>query len=372
MIDFLEIKDKDRVTVGIIDTANSVIWHKKYYDVGDFEVYIQAAPKNVELLQPGNYVLRQNDDEVGIIEKIEFNFSVQNGYMLTASGRFAKSILNRRLIYSLSGTVNTPTILSGNVETAVRQVVSDNIISCSFDNRRNIPILALGELKGYTDVILGENGEPAQKQVSYQNLMEYTDSVLKEYKMSANLIYDDMTKKFLYTVNKGADRTSGEAPVIFSVDFDNLLSSNYQYNEQPYKNAALIGGAGQDLERFYSLLTENKSGLELREIFVDASGVNRKYREEGDTEDRTYTDAEYSSMLAQKGQEKLDAQIKQILFDGKINVSFGVWVLNRDYFLGDLVTIQDNVINQYANVRIVETTEVQDANGYTVDVVFGE
>ncbi|MBR3321952.1 MAG: hypothetical protein IKG04_08640, partial [Exiguobacterium sp.] len=42
-----------------------------------------------------------------------------------------------------------------------------------------------------------------------------------------------------------------------------------------------------------------------------------------------------------------------------------------DYGLGDIITVQDNYIGKYINTRITEATEVQDENGYRIDVVFG-
>ena len=461
MIDFLEIRNAERVVIGIIDTASSIIWHSVYYGVGDFEIYIKATNQTMSLLQKGNYVTRQNNDEVGIIETINIVFTVQDGYMITASGRFAKSILDRRIIYKLSGTQNTPTILSGNVEIAVRQLVRDNAIDCSFDSRRNIPILGLAALKNLTPVIVDENGNAAQKQVSYQNLLEYTDGVLQEYGLSANVIYNDSNKKLLYAVNQGADRstdnTDGNEPIVFSIEYDNLNSSNYLYDEKPLKNAALIGGAGEGLERFYSLLTGGKNGLQLREMFVDARSQNKEIRaselqaaypsgtfdgysfivddvsiaelvfdltreyslstlqskfptgEVYDTyfmvsgvayaiavygKDSTYTltkrgykamldvdgtdgtyiytTEKYTEILNQQGQSSLKDNIINETFKGEINVSFGVWIFGVDYFLGDIVTVQDNFINKYVNTRITEATEVQDQNGYAVDVVFGD
>lgn len=375
MIDFVEIKNADRETIGIIDTAKSIIWHSLYNGVGDFEIYIQATAQNISLLQVGYYVTRQNNDEIGIIDAVYITFTIQDGYMLTATGRFAKSLLERRLIYKLSDTVNTPTILRGNVEIAVRQLVQDNAINCTFDSRRNIPVLGLAALKGFPYIIVDSDGDPAQKQVSYQNLLEYTDGVLYEYGLSAKVIFNSGNKKLLYSVYEGADRftgnTAGNEAIVFSVDYDNLNSSEYLYNVQPYKNAALIGGAGEGLERFYTLLTSGASGLTLREMFVNASAVNRKYKDEHD-EEQTYTNAEYRAMLNQKGQEQLQQHIITETFTGEINATFGLWQYGRDYFLGDIVTVQDNKIGKYVNVRITEATEVQDENGYTVNIVFGE
>lgn len=376
MIDYVEIKNADRVTIGIIDTANSVIWRSVYYGVGDFEIYAQANEHNLTLLKKGYFVTRPNNDEVGIIEEIQVTYNYQDGYMITAIGRFAKILLDRRIIYKLSGNTNTPTILSGKVEVAVRRTVLDNAIDCTYDSRRNIPILGLASLNNLAPVIVDENGNATRKQVSYKNLMTYTDSVLQEYGMSAKVIYNDSNKKLLYSVFMGTDHSTdnqdGNEEIIFSIDYDNLNSSTYDLNDVNYRNAALIGGEGEGLDRFYSLLRGNYSGLQLREIFVDASSVNRTYKEDGSYEEQTYTDAEYTAMLNQQGNVELQKHLVNETFTGEINATFGRWQYGRDYSLGDIVTVQDNKLGKYINSRITEVTEVQDENGYTVDVVFGE
>lgn len=368
MIDILEIRNSNRDIIGLLDTASSVIWHSVYYGVGDFEIYAIASGRNRELLQDGRYVTRQNNDEVGIIEHIEINFTAENGYMIIARGQFAKALLDRRIIYNLDGSTNTPTILNGNVELAIRQLVQDNAINCSFDSRRNISLLGLADIKSYPATIADE------KQVSYQNLLQYSDDVLKEYGMSANVLFSDSDSKFLYNIFKGADRSSNNTdnnePIVFSVDFENLNSLNYVYDKSTLRNAALIGGEGEGIDRFYALLTEGISGLNLREVFVDASSLNRKYKD-GDSE-ITYPDAVYRKMLAQEGGRKLKDMIATEEFSGRINVSSSQYVYGEDYKLGDIVTVQDNYIGKYANVRISEVTEVQDETGYHIEIIFGE
>lgn len=164
---------------------------------------------------------------------------MQDGFMIVASGRFAKSILDRRQIYQLSGTSNTATILRGNVETNIRSLVSNNAINCPFDARRNISILRLGALANIPAIIVDENGNPAQKQVSYQNLLEYSDEVLEEYGMAARVGLNDDTKNLEYIVYTGSDRSasneSGNEPVIFSAEFDNLTASEYMFDITPKK-----------------------------------------------------------------------------------------------------------------------------------------
>lgn len=373
-IEYIEICNREqRELIGIIDAAKSIIWHSVYFGVGDFEIYAIASERHLSLLQIGNYVTRPDDIEVGVIESVQITNNAQDGLMIVASGRFAKSILDRRHIYQLSSHTNTATILQGNVEQNIRNLVSANAINCTFDTRRNMPILKLGDLANIPKIIVDEQGQPTQKQVSYENLLEYSDSVLEEYELGATVMLDDDTKELKYCVYEGTDRSVDNAdnnnPVIFSYEYDNLTETNYQFSEATKKTAALIGGEGEGLDRFYSIVHGTSTGLDRRETWVDASSLNKKYKDDQDVE-REYTDAQYKAMLDAQGKQELASLIPIETFDGTLNVTGGVWRLNEHYMLGDIVTVEDKNINKFANVRIVETTEAQDENGYSVDITY--
>lgn len=471
-LEYIEIRDINRELIGIIDTAKSVIWHEVYFGVGDFEIYAKATPEHLFLLRAGQdstdaenfrYVTRpdEHNDIIGIIESVNITDSLQDGRMIVATGRFAKSILERRLIYRLSGKTNTPTTLRGNVEDNIRRVVRDNAINCPFDSRRNIGELELGSSSQTAEIIVDANGNPAEKQVSYENLLEYTDGVLREYGL-AGVVYldtDNVAKKLKYRVEKGVDRsadnTAGLEPIVFSKDYDNLSASEYLYDTSTEKNTALIGGEGEGKDRFYSLVAPNKTGLARRELWVDAQSINKtlkatelqalfptgtfsginfvvgavtyavlvldleqeysltilqnkfptgtvsgtkfnvggvtyankvygddnnykltalgykamldKDQKEGDY---TLSDAVYKSMLDTQGKQTLAPLVPTEIFNGTINVSAGNYILNRDFWIGDIVTVQENSLGLYINVRITETTEVQDENGYAVEVQY--
>lgn len=463
MIQYVEIRDTNREVVGIVDTAKSIIWHSVWFGVGDFEIYAKATTAHLNLLQVGNYVTRPEDENIGVIESIKIMTSVQDGTMITATGRFAKAYLDRRLIYNISGDgakkTNHATVLRGRVENAVRGLIHTNAVDCDFDARRNIAFLGVIQNLDIPEIIVDDNGNPAEKQVSHQNLLEYTDSLLEEYGLSGIVTLDDDTKKLMYRVRKGTDRSADNTnsidPVIFSKDYDNISSSEYSYDKTQYKNTALIGGEGEGLERFYSLVAIEDSGIARKEVFVDAASLNKSLKEdelqnlfptgtfsginfvvggvvyavlviEGDGEyslstlqskfssgtvsgtnflvggvvyatkiygdennykitpigyralltkdgsKGTYelTDERYKIMLNTKGKQDLAERKIIESFAGTIIVTSGNYILNEDFFLGDYVTVQENSINKYINVRITEITEVQDENGYTVDVVY--
>lgn len=384
MIEYLEIRDANRSIIGILDTAKSIIWHEKYKGVGDFEIYAQATPLNIELLAINNYVTRLDKDEIGIIEDIDISYNVQDGRMITAVGRFATSILDRRHIYKTKpkeggyGHTNEPTIIgqvskdTSKVEKAVRFLVNNNAINCTANPARNINVLELGALANLQEIITDENGNAAQRQVSYENLLDYTTKILNEYNLSHKVILNKETLKLQYIVYKGVDRstdnTDENEPIIFSQEFDNLIESEYAFKTSQEKNVALIGGEGEGVERFYSLIG-GTSDLTRRETFVDASSINKRYKDEQEVE-HEYTNAEYDNLLKAAGKNTL-AQLKKIeSFSGKIDISNGQFQLNINFALGDIITIQDNEIGKYINARIIETTEVQDENGYAVEIEY--
>ena len=369
MIEYVEIRNAETKVIGIIDVANSIIWHSVFFGVGDFEIYVSATPEIVGLLLSGQYVTRPNNKEVGIIEEIRIINDEQDGRMITASGRFVKSILDRRLIYNLSGKTNTPTILRGNVENATRETVKNNAIACAFDSKRNIDLLTLGAAANIPLQIVDAKGKAAQKQVSYENLLTYTDGVLEEYGLAAMCVLVD--GHFQYIVLQGTDRSkdniNGNSPIVFSQEYDNLLSSDYLHNTTSEKNAALIGGEGEGLQRFYSMVENGAKGLQRREIWVDASSISKTYKDENDVE-QTYTDEQYKTMLDAKGKQDLAPRVALETFDGAIDITNGNYIYGRDFTLGDIVTVQDNEIGKYINVRIREVTEVQDEDGYSIEV----
>lgn len=369
-IDYVEIRDESTTLLGIVDTAKSIIWRSVYFGVGDFEIDVQASPEIVTLLQTGYLVTRPDDLEVGIIEQVNIERDPQNGRMVTATGRFAKSILDRRLIYNLSGIVNTPAILQGNVEAEVRRLVTENAISCTFDSRRNIPLLALGSVAGLPQIIIDDNGVAAQKQVTCENLLTYTDELLQEYGLGSTVILDEDAGKLRYVVYSGIDRswdnTGGNDPIVFSKEFDNLTSSNYECNAATERNVALIGGAGEGVERFYSIIGETRAGLQRREMWVDAASLNRTYKDAEDVE-QSYSDSEYRAMLNAAGRQKLNANPAKEAFDGSLDIQNSRWQYNQDFALGDIVTVQDNDLGKYVNVRLHAILEVQDENGYSIE-----
>ena len=185
----------------------------------------------------------------------------------------------------------------------------------------------------------------------------------------------DENGKLAYTVFAGVDRSvdnTENEPVIFSQDFDNLISSDYVYDISSLKNTVLIGGEGEGEKRFHSIIkSASVTGSNRREMFVEANSIKKTYKDEKDVE-KTLTDSKYDQQLKAHGKQEVAKYSILETFDGAIDLTNGVLKYGRDYDLGDIVTIQDIEIGRYINPRILEITEVQDENGYQVNAKYGQ
>lgn len=371
MIEYVVVRDENRKQIGIVDLFSSVIWSRRFYGVGDFEIYAAATPRHVELLKEGNFITRDSEKEVGIIEHLERKTSLIEGEMLVASGRFAKSILDRRIIYNLSGTTNKATVISGNVETAARNLVQAHTFGAT-DTARRIGFIALAEHSGSSKTIVDENGEAAEKQTSYSNLLSYTDELLEEYELGS-MMSMDADKNLRYSVFEGKDRSrgniEGNTPVIFSPVFDNLLDFVYNFDNTALKTTALIGGAGEDVERFYSLYAGGYTGMRRREVFIDARTINKKYRDDNDTE-QEYSDSVYKKMLNSHARQELEPLAIKQSVSANVDVSSSKYHYKKDFDLGDIVTVDVPSMGVSIAARILKVNEVQDAAGYRITVDF--
>lgn len=375
MIEYLEARNSNREIIGILDDFQSIIWETNYYSTGAFEVYLRAVPQYINVLQIGNYVTRPDDENIGIIENINVEYSEEFGKMIAASGRFAKSILDRRIIYNASGNTTgklsiSPVISSGLVETAVRKLVTDHIIS-SPQTARNISFITLGELQGITKKIVDESGKNTQVQTSFGNLLEYTDEMLHSYELGAKMVFDRETLQLKYTVYEGKDRsrnnTQNNLPIIMSQEYDNFFSSRYEKNTTQIKNTALIGGEGEGADRFCTMIGTNATGLNRREVWIDASAQSKTYELNG--EQKQYTDDEYLALLKSAGTQTIaDYQTTEI-YDGELNIN--ALTYKTDFNVGDIITVEDNELNIYINPRIIAVIENQNESGYSISISYG-
>lgn len=343
----LYILDKTFKPIALIDNAASVIWADRYYDTGDFEIYIPASLKNLSILQEEYYVKRMDSDMIGIIEKINLKTDIENGDYLTVSGRDLKSILERRIIWNQSN-------LSGKVEMILRQLINENVINPTIAARK-IPNVKLGSIKGFT--------ETADFQVTGDNLLDKVIELCKAAEIGWKVTLDEEVQ-LVIEFYQGTNRSYSQSAnpyVVFSPTFDNLLTTETQQDITTYKNAALVAGEGEGSAR-RTVALGTASGMSRRELYVDARDIS--------SNDGEITSSQYTELLKQRGSEKLAAAVKTLGVSGTAETAL-TYKLNEDYFLGDTVAVE----NEYgikANSKILEVIECEDQNGLSIIPTFEE
>lgn len=338
------VLNKQLEIIDILDQAESIIWTDRYNSPGDFEIYIPANDRVIDVLQIDYYVMRRESDMVGIIKNISLTTDAENGNYYTVTGRDLKSILERRIIW-------TQTQLSGNAERAIRRLVTENIIAPSVDDRK-ISNFVLGDVVGLTETI--------SQQFTGDNLLEAIQSICESLNYGFKVTLEN--KQFVFSLYKGVDRSENQNSVprvTFSPEFDNLVSTDYNWDETNYKNVALVMGEGEGAARRRQTVG-SASGLDRYELYVDSRDVS--------SNDGTVTEEDYQAQLNQQGVEALAETAIVETFDGEV-ISGMTYIYNQDFFLGDVVTAE-NEFGIRAAVRVTEVIESEDATGYKIIPTF--
>lgn len=334
----IRIYRPDLKRAGQIENQTSLIWTRKFYEPGNFELHAPITEENLKLLVPGYIVSKKGSAEAGVIESIEKEESdIKNE--ITVKGRFLSSYTDRRLI---KNTVN----FSGKIEIAMRQLI---------EGVEPIPALELGDLNGFEETV--------EFQATMKNLQEYLTKLAKTGNIGYRIRPDFTAHKLYFETYKGSDRTLSQginSRVIFSEKYNNLNNAIYKYNDQAHKTKAIVGGPGEGSERIYVEVGSGE-GLDLREIFVDAKDIT------GDG----LTEEELLAAMTQRGQEALNEKVivesLECETEPEINFTYKI-----DYDLGDVVTVKKKGWGLYMNKRITEAQEIYEYGAMCVVPTLGD
>lgn len=337
----------------IISSYQSVIWNVQYFSQNDFELVVNASTTNVEVLKPGAYLVRETDitsdgfTNVMVIQNYKLDFDTEKGWLLTLTGKGLKNdLLKRRIVWS-------QTNLTGLAEVGIRQVITENVISPT-DSSRQISNFILDDINNFTETI--------ELQLLGENIAEWLEEICTTYGYGWDIYIKN--NQYVFKLYKGTNRTYDQSevtPVVFSPEFDNLLSSSYTYNMSKYQNAALIGGEGDGIDQRTATIG-TATGLNRYEAYIDGGSVSSN----GDI----ITVEQYTAMLQEYGQTQLDQTAYTESFSGEID-SEGLYKINQDFFLGDIVQIQNEKGIQ-ATPRIIEIIYAIDEQGSSVVPTFSE
>ena len=114
---------------------------------------------------------------------------------------------------------------------------------------------------------------------------------------------------------------------------------------------------------------ENATGLDLTEVFCDATDIARKYQS-GETE-ITIPLNTYMLMLKTRGGAELESYGKTINFVSTINTNSNL-KFKVDFDLGDRITCKEEKWGIQIDARITEVTETYQKGAEEIEATFGD
>ena len=333
----------------VIDTFESAIWTKRYYDCGDFEIYMPASPEALDIFREDRWVELDGDNELMLIEKIQVDTNVELGSHITVSGRSASSLIDRRVVWGYRSYTDA------NVQEALIGLVNDSLVSPSNSDRKI----------EYMRTAVSTDPKVVDHMFNHDYLGDNLLDVMKNVCFSVGLgfrsLYDEMTNTITFELYSGENRsyTQDTLPyVVFSPSYENLKNSQLVSSSESYRNVALIGGEGTASAKILATTSVGGThiGPDRREKYTDASSVTKK---DGD---RERSDEEVASLMVDHGKTDLYNCPRDIMFDGE-TIPEKMFVYGKDYSIGDIVQIE-NEYGMRGNLRIVEFIQTQDSTGY--------
>lgn len=334
--------DADLLEYAVVDVFKSLIWTKRYYTYGDFELYLPASEDVTDILRTCPYVSRDDDETVMVVENIEITTDAENGDYYIITGHSLESILTRRIVWEQTNlSTNDPA-------QAIYQLIDENAVNPDIAERQIVELFIDDTFEGTGEVKMQLTGTQLDKAIT---------SICRTFGYGWKITRGDSGEMIFALYQRGA------VPVTFSREFDNLISSDYYQNSENYKNVALVAGEGEGTERRRNTVSADPAaaGLTRYELYVDARDISSNNGE--------ISDADYMAALAARGMNKmLENHTEKYGFAGEVSPDT-TYKYKTDYDIGNIVTVS-NGYGVTATPRIVEIIECWDDTGYNVCPTF--
>lgn len=356
----------------------SFMFTRAWHDVGEFQLVVNDEFAR-ELRK--DMIVALNKNKVGIIKhcEVQFDESGKISENWTFKGWTLKGELQKRLSIPPSHTSHDNK--SGNAETVMKHYVNNHFVN-PVDPNRKMPNLEIAP-----NLNRGE-------QINWQSRFKVIAEELAEISLATGLgwdvILDTENKKFVFEVFEGKNRSVNQrenSPVFFSPEFGNVKAQSFLDSDLEVRNVGYVGGQGEGVEREVVVIGNDISGYERFETFIDARDIDE---EDPDSE-----------TLEQRGQRKMAEMQNELFFEAEIVTPIRKdvyshefqtfvhhtqpvfkrkrqteWVdtftYEKDYDLGDIVTIMNRKWGVIVDRRITKITEIYEQDGFKLEAVFGQ
>ena len=358
----LYVYSRDMTLQGIVEKISSLIWTRRYWSCGEFKLLVPFTEEHARLLVKENIIIKRGGNEAAEIRYIHITKNSQGMEEIEVQGKFLLSWIGKRIL-------TTQIITKDTTQNILYRIVRENVTNPA-DTARKIPDVSIA-----TDDEDTESGVIDYASEQYTNAQLAAETAAKAAKLGIRMRTDARTGAHVFSVYEGRDltagNTAGNAPCIFSQEFDNIVEQEYTNSVENLKTTAFVGGEEKEgVARKVAEVGGSAAGLAREEVFINATDIVQEY-EDDDGEQVTLTDAEYLALLSARGAEELEQYAETLSFGSKINTNANL-KYGTDYDLGDRVTCINKRWNVRIDVRITEIAETYETSGEEIDITFGE
>lgn len=348
----IRIYDKDFNWKNALFTAESVQLWRELYEPGTFEIHIHPDKNGaMDLLKRGNIIIiNQDGRKSGIIrdfQVIEERRKAEVVIYGDCGGGLAKQRITVPPTQAQAPNALGWDKISGAAETVLKHYVNRNMTG-SLDKKRNFTNLEIA-----ADL---NRGVSLPWKSRYSVLSDELRDIGEYAEMGWEIFADAARKKWVFDVIPGVDRTKGQSnvsPVAFNFEYRNIERCRYVEDFQKYRSTAYAGGQGEDEKRLIYILGAEAAGSERFEVFLDCRSAK-----------------DIAELIYYGQQKQVEYKEAKTLETGTLPK---VFLFERDFFLGDLVTVTISRIGLSLDTRITGVREIwEHEGGYRNELRFGE
>ncbi|OUM85680.1 MAG: hypothetical protein BAA01_09435 [Bacillus thermozeamaize] len=345
-----------------IDDYESFIFTRRWHGVGEFELHINRHKQHTDKLQLDNLILLGSDThKVGIIRHREIGLdeSGKDGENWVIRGYELKGVVGQRLTLPPDHTAYDNK--SGDVETVMKHYVDRNIVNPT-DPKRKMPMLTMAPNQ--------QRGPQVSWQSRFKNIAEELEAISLLTGVGWSVAVDYKNLVWVFDVAIGRDVTARQAvnpPVIFSPEYDSVKNLSLVDSYMNYRNTAYVAGQGEGVDRRV-VEVGTAEGLDRFELFVDARDVAE---ETEDDPPQPRPEQEIIDDLENRGQQYLADYAAVFTLEGQI-LTNSPFQYERDWDLGDVVTVQNLGWGVTRDARVTEVKEIYEPSGFQLEVTFGQ
>jgi hypothetical protein len=383
-MDVLRLNSSTFLPDTLIEGYSSMIWTERNVEAGEFQLKSNLIAQTQLTLPERSMITLRDTKEVMIVESHSIDHS-DDGPELTVTGRTFETFLeNRGLMPTVYGE-GWPVYKEYTPSDMLSLLLWIHLVNSSgedptrpdtlMDLYTAIPNLVVTNSASRPETASNWTLEAS---IAYQRVRDFltlaklgirnirptdTSGSVVSFDTSRTISRGEITKTVMDSITQlrvdvydGADRTRNQTalgPVIFHYDSGHIDSPSYLFSSKDLKNMVQLYTSYGNLDIWPEGGDPMVSGLDRRVLLVDG----------GSQGDQDIND--FMALATQKAFIELSRRGRTVLFDGAIS-HVSPYVYNRDYFLGDQVTLlaeygfeQSMIVSEY-----VRTEDSDGDHGY--------